>query len=109
MEVGAEFPYRSVEVLLKEGSFFRMPAEGVARLSAELIFSAEQCSVAARLRQQIIPAVRECPEFLLELAARLPWQAWQSLAQTARWRTPVATIDPRVSRTARLALSTCSA
>lgn len=106
---GPTFPYRSVEVLLSEGSFFRLSTESIARVASEMLFTSTRCCAKAHLHGQIVPAVRECPELLLEMAARLPWSAIRPLARQARWRTHPLTLSARASENARMVLSTCSA
>lgn len=109
LDAWAKFPYRSVEVLLKDGSFFRMSTESVAHIASEVLFTATKCSAQAHLHRQIVPAVCEKPELLLEIAAQLPWSAIRQLARQALWKTPPVLMCQQARDGARMVLSTCSA
>ena len=105
-------PYRSVEVQLPDGSFFRLAAECVARQAARTLSRGKvrDCSDAdTHLVEQILPALLDRPELLLEFAAQLPWADAQALARHAHWRSSPMALEAAFRGQAVMSLSACQA
>lgn len=106
--LGANFPYRSVEVSLPDGSYFRVSTDAVARLTAKRLGHA--CPLAgeqALLQNQVIPCVLETPALLLEFAARLPWDEVFAQATGAWWSSHPSGLKDVFRHRAHMSLSTC--
>jgi hypothetical protein len=103
LPVWRTMPYRSVEVSFPEGSCFQVRAADLAIKAASHI-QIPGTEPMTHLLVQVLPIVRERPEFLLEVAAHLSWDELSELACDAFWRSPCAVLAEHFRTKARLTL-----
>lgn len=80
-------PRLAVRVQLHDGSVFLVAAQSLAGYAACRI-TVPGVAPAEHLRRQVLPAVLDAPELLLEFARQIPWADLKQAAYTALWRTP---------------------
>jgi hypothetical protein len=96
-------PYRSVGVSFPEGSCFQLRAADLAIKAASRI-QIPGGEPMMHLLVQVLPLLRERPEFLIEVASGLSWQELSELACDAFWRSPCDVLAQQFSRKAKLSL-----
>jgi len=96
-------PYRSVEVSFPEGSCFQLRAPDLAIKAASRI-QIPGSEPMTHLLIQVLPILRERPEFLIEVASHLSWAELSEMACDAFWRSPCVVLAEQFSKKARLSL-----
>lgn len=82
-------PYHLIKVKLADSSTLFLAANDVAYFAAEVLASDESgVSIEAHLVAQVVPAIVEHPERLVEIVARMPFSLLRALQQNACWRSP---------------------
>lgn len=99
-----EMPFRYVEVRFPDGSWFQLRAHDLAVRAAQALQLPGQEPM-AHLLEQVLPLVRDEPEFLMELASRLTWPEAQALAHLACWRTPCQELAEQFNTQTKMRLS----
>lgn len=88
-----EMPYQLVLVRFYEGSAVFLDSEDVAFFAAEVLaIENSGVPVEAHLVAQVLPAVIECPERLVEIAAMMPFNLMRKLQFSAKWKSPAITL-----------------
>jgi hypothetical protein len=96
-------PYRSVEVSFPEGSCFQLRASDLAiKATSRILIPGGEPMM--HLLVQVVPLLRERPEFLIEVASGLSWPELCELACDAFWRSPCTVLAQQFGRKAKLSL-----
>lgn len=75
-------------VQLQEGSSFYLSADAVLRRAAERI-AIKGISPLVHLQEQLMPAVLEMPNLLIDIARQMSWSEVYAMALNPFWKSPV--------------------